>query len=502
MHKTFLRVLTALPAVALQVLAIYAVYTWLSPYSTTINIVLEVLAILLVLFILMKRDEPSYKTLWLMVILAFPVAGALLYLLFGNKRTMRPLARRLDKVTPKVKANNDEIMGILNEQSPRLAQTFQYLYNKTGYPVMENEGAKYYPLGDDMFPDMLEDLRNAEKYIYVEYFIINHGLMFDSIVDILKEKAAAGVDVRLMYDDIGSISTFSTHEQLKLLKSGIRCVAFNPVLAIGGTLNYRDHKKMLIIDGKIAYTGGINLADEYINHIERFGHWKDIGFRITGKPVACFIEMFLQFWNAFAERQAEEAIFELPDYTPEEQNARVPDGYVLSFCNSPLSDESVSNSLYIDILSLASNYVWFYTPYLTPGSELQEAMIRAAERGVDVRIIMPGIPDKKLIFRMSRSYYKTLMDGGVKIYEYTPGFVHAKACLADDIVGTVGTVNLDYRSLFLHFENNSLFYDASLLKDLKADFIDSMDKSVQQTPNNRRPRRLLDGILRIFAPLC
>lgn len=501
MHKTFLRVLTALPAVALQVLALYAIYTWLSPYSTTINIILETLAILLVLFILMKREEPSYKTLWLMVILAFPVAGALLYLLFGNKRTIRPLSRRLDKVTPKVKANNDEIMGILNEQSPRLAQTFQYVYNKTGYPVMENEGAKYYPLGDDMFPDMLEDLRHAEKYIYVEYFIINHGLMFDSIVDILKEKAAAGVDVRLMYDDIGSISTFSTHEQYKLLKSGIRCVAFNPVLAIGGTLNYRDHKKMLIIDGKIAYTGGINLADEYINHIERFGHWKDIGFRITGKPVACFIEMFLQFWNAFAERQAEEAIFELPDYTPEETNERVPDGYVLSFCNSPLSDESISNSLYIDILSLASNYVWFYTPYLTPGSELQEAMIRAAERGVDVRIIMPGIPDKKLIFRMSRSYYKTLMDGGVKIYEYTPGFVHAKACLADDLVGTIGTVNLDYRSLFLHFENNSLFYDASLLKDLKKDFIDSMDKSVQQQPNDRR-HRLLDGVLRIFAPLC
>lgn len=495
------RVLAVIPAVAVQVLLLLVLIKWLSPYAAVINFILSILSLLLVLYIIIKREEPAYKTLWLLVILPFPLAGAVLYLLFGNKRTARPLAKRLTVAAPANTPDDTAIMCRIREEKPRIAQTFAYVRAKSGCPVLPNESARYYPLGDDMFPDMLADLETAETYIYVEYFIIQHGRFFDSILDILCRKSHEGVDVRVIYDDLGSISSFSARDRQRLSEAGIRCTAFNPMLAIGGTLNYRDHKKILAIDGRVAYTGGINLADEYINELERFGHWKDIGFRITGQGARAFADIFLLFWNAFAEWTPEQ--LSIPAELPEPP--KEPDGYALTYIDSPLQADAISNNLYIDLLSLAENYAWFYTPYLTPGDELQEALIRAAARGVDVRIIMPGIPDKKVIFRMSRSYYQTLLEAGVKIYEYSPGFVHAKACLVDDIMGTVGTVNLDYRSLFLHFENNTLFYKASLLQALKKDFIDTLSKCAEQKPYDKRRymrRRIVDGVLRIFAPLC
>ena len=500
MGRTIRRILSVIPAVAVQVLVLLVLIKWLSPYAAVINFILSIFSIIFVLYIMIAREEAAYKTLWLLLILPFPLAGAALYLLFGNKRTAHPLERRLEKARPEEKPLDTGVMCALRAEAPRLSQTFAYVHKKTGCPILANEGAKYYPLGDMMFPDMLEDLRAAEKTIYAEYFIIQHGEMFDAMLDIMRQKAAQGVDVRVIYDDLGSISTFSARDRRELIESGIRCVAFNPMLAVGGTLNYRDHKKMLIIDGKTAYTGGINLADEYINRKERFGQWKDIGFRITGQTALAFTEIFLQFWDAFAEWTPEPMQFK---FTPEAKPAA--DGYVMSYYDSPIRSDAVSYNLYIDILSQATDYVWFYTPYFTPGDELQEAMRRAAQRGVDVRVFMPGIPDKKLIFRLSHSYYQALLESGVKIYEYTPGFVHAKACLSDDVIGTVGTVNLDYRSLFLHFENNTIFYKASLLADLKRDFMDTQSKSVEQKAYDKAKymrRWLVDGLLRIFAPLC
>ena len=508
MRRTIRRIISVLPAVAIQVALLLVLMKWLSSYAAIINFVLSLLSIVLVLYIIIKRDEAAYRTLWLMVILPFPAAGVLLYLLFGNKRTARPLQRRLAASVPKKEnadESNNDIVCNLRAEEPRLAQTFMYIQKKSGCPVLANESAKYYALGDDMFPDMLEDLRHAEKYIYIEYFIIQHGVMLDSILDILKQKNSEGVDVRIIYDDLGSISTFSADDRRELRESGIRCIAFNPMYAIGGTLNYRDHRKIMAIDGKVAYTGGVNLADEYINQKERFGKWKDIGFRITGESAKVFAGLFEIFWNAFSEWQPER--IELPE---DEKIQSLPapeksDGYVLTYSDSPIYSEAVSYNLYIDILSQARDYVWFYTPYFTPGDELQAAFIRAAERGVDVRVILPGIPDKKIIYRLSHSYCQALLEAGVKIYEYTPGFLHAKACIADDVLGTVGTVNLDYRSLFLHFENNTLFYKASLLGDLKKDFISTLSECRELKPYDRKKylrRGIVDGLLRVFAPLC
>ena len=502
MSKMLRRVLTVIPAAAVQALWILLLVKWLSPYAAYITLALSVAAVLLVLFIIIKRDETAYKILWLLVILTVPVAGALLYLLFGNRRTARPLRKRLRRVQEAGQPAPLPCGGTPFEGEKRMEQTVRWLEHKTGYPLMRAEDVRYYPLGDAMYPDMLTDLRAAKKTIYLEYFIIEPGEMWQSIVDILAQKVREGLDVRVMYDDLGSISTFNFSNALALEKLGIRCATFNPLLALKGTANYRDHRKMLIVDDAVAYSGGVNLADRYINREHPYGHWKDTGFRLTGAPVRSFTHMFLTFWNAFS-LQKEEPLPMPPAAAAAEPAAQ--DGWVLSYYDSPLNSEATSNRLYIDLLSQATDYAWFFTPYLMLGDDLLDATLAAAQRGVDVRIIMPGIPDKKLIFRMSRSFYQVLLTGGVKIYEYTPGFVHAKSLVCDDRAATVGTVNLDYRSLFLHFENNSLFYRGSIVARVKEDFLatQSQCRAVEACDMKRYSRRwIIDGVLRIFAPLC
>ena len=502
MSKMLRRVLTVIPAAAVQALWILLLVKWLSPYAAYITLALSVAAVLLVLFIIIKRDETAYKILWLLVILTVPVAGALLYLLFGNRRTARPLRKRLRRVQEAGQPAPLPCGGTPFEGEKRMEQTVRWLEHKTGYPLMRAEDVRYYPLGDAMYPDMLTDLRAAKKTIYLEYFIIEPGEMWQSIVDILAQKVREGLDVRVMYDDLGSISTFNFSNALALEKLGIRCATFNPLLALKGTANYRDHRKMLIVDDAVAYSGGVNLADRYINREHPYGHWKDTGFRLTGAPVRSFTHMFLTFWNAFL-LQKEEPMPMPPAAAAAEPAAQ--DGWVLSYYDSPLNSEATSNRLYIDLLSQTTDYAWFFTPYLMLGDDLLDAMLAAAQRGVDVRIIMPGIPDKKLIFRMSRSFYQVLLTGGVKIYEYTPGFVHAKSLVCDDRAATVGTVNLDYRSLFLHFENNSLFYRGSIVARVKEDFLatQSQCRAVEACDTKRYSRRwIVDGVLRIFAPLC
>ena len=502
MSKMLRRVLTVIPAAAVQALWILLLVKWLSPYAAYITLALSVAAVLLVLFIIIKRDETAYKILWLLVILTVPVAGALLYLLFGNRRTARPLRKRLRRVQEAGQPAPLPCGGTPFEGEKRMEQTVRWLEHKTGYPLRRAEDVRYYPLGDAMYPDMLTDLRAAKKTIYLEYFIIEPGEMWQSIVDILAQKVREGLDVRVMYDDLGSISTFNFSNALALEKLGIRCATFNPLLALKGTANYRDHRKMRIVDDAVAYSGGVNLADRYINREHPYGHWKDTGFRLTGAPVRSFTHMFLTFWNAFS-LQKEEPMPMPPAAAAAEPAAQ--DGWVLSYYDSPLNSEATSNRLYIDLLSQATDYAWFFTPYLMLGDDLLDAMLAAAQRGVDVRIIMPGIPDKKLIFRMSRSFYQVLLTGGVKIYEYTPGFVHAKSLVCDDRAATVGTVNLDYRSLFLHFENNSLFYRGSIVARVKEDFLatQSQCRAVEACDMKRYSRRwIIDGVLRIFAPLC
>lgn len=504
MGKIMRRVLIVVPAVALQVLWHVLLVKWLAPYAPLIVSLLSVAAVFMVLFIVIKRDESTYKLLWLLIILTMPLVGALLYLLFGNKRTAKPLKKRLQSV----KSSGDPHPLPVGETpfagEKRMEQTIRWLERKTGYPLCKAQPVRYYPLGDDMFPDMLRDMKSAKRSIYIEYFIIEPGQMWDAMLEVLEDKLRQGVDVRVMYDDLGSISSFNFSNARELTQKGIPCVPFNPLLALKGTANYRDHRKMLIVDNEIAYSGGINLSDRYINLEHPYGHWKDTGFRLTGEGVHSFTHMFLTFWNAFALKKGEVGT-PMPALQDSAEAPRETDGYVLSYYDSPLEHDATSNQLFIDLLSQSTDYAWFFTPYLMLGDDLMAAMLAAARRGVDVRIIMPGIPDKKLIFRMSRSFYQVLLNGGVKIYEYTPGFVHAKSFVSDDRVATIGTVNLDYRSLFLHFENNSLFYRSGIVEKIKEDFLatQALCSAAQPYDKKRYSRRwAVDGLLRIFAPLC
>lgn len=504
MGKIMRRVLIVIPAVALQVLWHVLLVKWLAPYAPLIVSLLSVAAVFMVLFIVIKRDESTYKLLWLLIILTMPLVGALLYLFFGNKRTAKPLKKRLQGVESSGDPHPLPVGETPFAGEKRMEQTIRWLERKTGYPLCKARPVRYYPLGDDMFPDMLRDMKSAKRSIYIEYFIIEPGQMWDAMLAVLEDKLRQGVDVRVMYDDLGSISSFNFSNARELTQKGIPCVPFNPLLALKGTANYRDHRKMLIVDNEIAYSGGINLSDRYINLEHPYGHWKDTGFRLTGEGVHSFTHMFLTFWNAFALKKGE-AGTPMPVPQDSAEAPRETDGYVLSYYDSPLEHDATSNQLFIDLLSQSTDYAWFFTPYLMLGDDLMAAMLAAARRGVDVRIIMPGIPDKKLIFRMSRSFYQVLLNGGVKIYEYTPGFVHAKSFVSDDKVATIGTVNLDYRSLFLHFENNSLFYRSSIVEKIKEDFLatQALCSEVQPYDKKRYSRRwAVDGLLRIFAPLC
>ena len=504
MGKIMRRVLIVVPAVALQVLWHVLLVKWLAPYAPLIVSLLSVAAVFMVLFIVIKRDESTYKLLWLLIILTMPLVGTLLYLFFGNKRTAKPLKKRLQSVESSGDPHALPVGETPFAGEKRMEQTIRWLERKTGYPLCKAQPVRYYPLGDNMFPDMLRDMKSAKRSIYIEYFIIEPGQMWDAMMEVLEDKLRQGVDVRVMYDDLGSISSFNFSNARELTQKGIPCVPFNPLLALKGTANYRDHRKMLIVDNEIAYSGGINLSDRYINLEHPYGHWKDTGFRLTGEGVHSFTHMFLTFWNAFALKKGEGGT-PMPTLQDSAEAPRETDGYVLSYYDSPLEHDATSNQLFIDLLSQSTDYAWFFTPYLMLGDDLMAAMLAAARRGVDVRIIMPGIPDKKLIFRMSRSFYQVLLNGGVKIYEYTPGFVHAKSFVSDDKVATIGTVNLDYRSLFLHFENNSLFYRSSIVEKIKEDFLatQALCSEVQPYDKRRYSRRwAVDGLLRIFAPLC
>ena len=504
MGKIMRRVLIVVPAVALQVLWHVLLVKWLAPYAPLIVSLVSVAAVFMVLFIVIKRDESTYKLLWLLIILTMPLVGALLYLFFGNKRTAKPLKKRLQSVESSGDPHPLPVDETPFAGEKRMEQTIRWLERKTGYPLCKAQPVRYYPLGDNMFPDMLRDMKSAKRSIYIEYFIIEPGQMWDAMLEVLEDKLRQGVDVRVMYDDLGSISSFNFSNARELTQKGIPCVPFNPLLALKGTANYRDHRKMLIVDNEIAYSGGINLSDRYINLEHPYGHWKDTGFRLTGEGVHSFTHMFLTFWNAFALKKGEGGT-PMPALQESAEAPQETDGYVLSYYDSPLEHDATSNQLFIDLLSQSTDYAWFFTPYLMLGDDLMAAMLAAARRGVDVRIIMPGIPDKKLIFRMSRSFYQVLLNGGVKIYEYTPGFVHAKSFVSDDKVATIGTVNLDYRSLFLHFENNSLFYRSSIVEKVKEDFLttQALCSEVQPYDKKRYSRRwAVDGLLRIFAPLC
>lgn len=463
-----------------------------------------VLSILAVLIIVSRQTDPGYKIAWIIPILLFPAFGWLVYLLCGGNKLSARKRRKMQGMdrTMLEQLERDYKAEELRPFGADAVNQARYLEHYARCPVYTNTYTHYFPLGDDVFPAMLEELRKAEKYIFLEYFIISPGIFWDSMVEILKEKHAAGVDVRVIYDDVGSLNTLPMNYARKFeAETGIPCCCFNrfkPVISI--RMNNRDHRKFCIIDGHTAFTGGINLADEYINEEERFGYWKDAALRTEGAAVWNFTVMFLDHWNAF--RPSEE------DYTPFMPQAvslsAQSDGVIQPYGDSPLDEEALAETVYLNIINQAQRYVYIYTPYFAVGETMLEALKAAAKRGVDVRLVLPGIPDKKLVFRLTRSYYVPLLRAGVRIYEFTPGFLHAKCYVSDDRAAVVGSINMDYRSLFLHFECGALLLYNSQVIALRDDVLRTLPECREVQLADCRTSlagTLLDSVLRLLSPL-
>ena len=456
------------------------------------------ISLLVALFISTRKTKLAYKVAWIVPILLLPVIGGMTYLMFGGAR--RPHYHReetrktFQRELPATLSTTD-----LMRYGPDALQQAWYLGNTALCPAYTNTETAYFPSGKEFLQDYLAELEKAQDYIFLEYFIISEGSMWDEILEVLTRKAAQGVDVRVIYDGVGSAATLPVKYPDILHARGILCRVFQPLVPVLSIhQNNRDHRKITVIDGVTGYVSGLNLADEYVDRKERFGYWKDAAIRLEGAAVWNFTVMFLNVWNAFRPQETDYTAF-APTRLP-----AVQDGVVQPYADSPLDEEPLAETVYLDILSQAQRYVYIYTPYLAVGEEMLDALKSAAKRGVDVRLILPGIPDKKLVFRLSRSYYLPLLRAGVRIYEYTPGFLHAKCYVSDDRVAVVGSINMDYRSLFLHFECGTLLFHNSQIAALRKDVERTLPQCREIMRSDCRtnlPGTALDGVLRLLSPL-
>lgn len=464
------------------------------------------LSILVVVYIVSRTDNPSYKLAWTIPVLLVPVFGGLFYLLFGGNKMARKLRKLIESEYDEAKSllkQDEKILKEIEDKDKSVANQVRYIRNKGAFPIHKNTISEYLSPGEVFYERLIDELKKAKHYIFMEYFIIAEGKMWSSILGILEEKVKEGVDVRLIYDDMGCITTLPKKYNEELEKKGIKCVVFNPfVPVLSVIMNNRDHRKITIIDGHIAFTGGINLADEYINEIVRFGHWKDASIIIKGEAVWNFTVMFLQVWNGITKDKVSYERYRPSVYQKEFYES---DGYVLPYGDSPYDTELIGENVYLNIINKAKDYVYINTPYLIIDNELITALTIAAKSGVDVRIVTPHIEDKWYAHIVTRAYYGQLIEAGVKIYEYTPGFIHSKTFVSDEEIGVVGTINMDYRSLYLHFECGVFLYKTKSVLQIKEDYINTLKCcqliSIEDTKKVRWGNRFLRAILRVFAPL-
>lgn len=489
----------------IQILVLFAGFDWFREYLIYMYGGSAMLSALVLIYIISDEGNSTIKLSWVVPILIFPVFGTLFYLFLTLQPGTRRINRRIEEVGTKLRPyllQDPEVLAHYESISASGGNLVRYMNQYGRFPAYENTGVRYFPLGDDMFPVLLEELKKAEHFIFMEYFIVEHGVMWDAILQVLETKVAEGVEVRFMYDGTCSISLLPYNYPKKLEEYGIRCKIFNPIKpALSTVQNNRDHRKIVVIDGKTAFTGGVNLADEYIGELERFGTWKDTAIMVQGEAVRNFTLMFLEIWNVDEPQENYEKYLDASYCYGMTEG----EGYVIPYGDSPLDHENVGELVYMDILNNAKDYVHIMTPYLILDHEMLTALTYAAKRGVDVKIIMPGIPDKAYAFALAKTYYPELLRAGVKIYQYKPGFVHAKSFTSDDCKGVVGTINLDYRSLFLHFECAVYLYQVPQIADVEADFQETLkdcrEISMEDWKNEKFITKLTGRVLRLIAPL-
>ena len=488
----------------LEAVLMIGIYLWFKEKLPIFLYAQWIFAFVMVIYLYNNHMDSSAKLTWMLIISFVPVVGALLLLYtqsnFGH-RVITKLAAAEVENTRSALSQPENVLRELEHDSSGTDDLCRYLNLSGCFPICDKTHVTYFPLGENKFEAMLEELKKAEKFIFMEYFIVEEGYMWGCILDILIRKAQAGVEVRVMYDGMCEMSTLPADYCKLLEKEGIRAKAFSPITPLLSThFNYRDHRKILVIDGKVAFNGGVNLADEYINHIERFGHWKDTAVMLKGPAVRSFTLMFLQMWN-ISEKQS--------DYEPwlsypcdPQEDAK---GYVMPYCDTPLDQYKAGEAVYMDFLNRATDYVHIMTPYLILDGELETALCFAAQRGVDVKLVLPGIPDKTVAYSLAKMHYLKLYEAGVKLYEYTPGFVHAKVFVSDDSKAVVGTINLDYRSLYHHFECATYMYRTDCIADIEKDFQDTLAKCRQVTAETIKHEKLkykmIGPLSKMIAPL-
>lgn len=487
-------------------IGIFAVILFnISSYSTYLYAAFVLFSLIIVIWLVAKDDNPSYKITWIILIMTLPVVGWFFYLKFSNKTLPHRYWEKIaanEAAHPALFTAEEGDTAALLEQYPRHRVLTDYIRNISGFPAYGGTQVEYAPLGEDFFRQLMRELPKAKKFIFLEYFILEKGLMWDSVLEILRERAAAGVEVCVIYDDFGCIQRLSASYPKELAGFNIKAVPYNPMRpSMDPSFNYRDHRKICVIDGQVGFTGGINLADEYINKVERFGHWKDTSVLLRGAAVRSLTRMFLQQWTLNAGSDT----LDRPEEEYLTARALPAQGYVQPYPDSPLDHFNVAENAYLHLIQRADHYVYITTPYLILDNEFVTTLKTTAESGVDVRIITPSHPDKWYVHMVSRSYYQTLIQSGVKIYEYQPGFIHAKMCLCDDEAAMVGTANLDYRSLYLHYENAVLLYHTPVLAEIKKDIEETLEKSrlitIEELRSKLRGTSALCALLKLLAPL-
>lgn len=501
----FSRTALVVVLILLQLALMMGLATFLQEYALYVYVITMIVQAIVVIYIINEKGNPEFSRTWILLILIFPVFGCLFYIYVKLELGTKYIGDRLDKLETETRPyleQKEEIIEDLRRSKPANANLSHYMLYQRHFPTYRNTKAVYFSCGEEKFPALVDALEKAEKYIFMEYFIVAEGYMWDTILDILKRKAAQGVEVRFMYDGMCSISLLPYNYPKILRKHGIKCKMFSPIHPIlSTTQNNRDHRKICVVDGKVGFTGGINLADEYINQKERFGYWKDTAVMLEGDAVQSLTMLFLQMWNV-TEKKPEHYENYL---TVKSAGLHRELGFMIPYGDSPYDHENVGEEVYFHILNHAKKYVHIMTPYLILDSAMIDTLTRAAKSGIDVKIIMPHIPDKWYAFAVAKTYYKELIEAGVKIYEFTPGFVHAKIFVSDDDTATVGTINLDYRSLYLHFECGIFIYNNPVVRDVEKDFQNTLRKCHRVSITDIKkvnPFMMICGrVLRLIAPL-
>ena len=500
------RMVLVLLSILLEVVVIFLLLHYLGSKAGWVYSVLHILSIILVLVIYGSHKTASVRMTWIMLIMLVPIVGTVLFLIIGlNWHTlqMRKRYAELDKILLPLLPPNEEVSRHVREKSGRLSGISAYLKKNAGYPVYENTKVTYYDDGLKGLNAQLEELAKAERFIFMEYHAIEDAESWHEIQKVLVERAKAGVEVRIFYDDMGSIGFINTNFVKKMESLGLKCRVFNPFApGFNFFLNNRDHRKITVIDGKVGFTGGYNLANEYFHRTEPYGFWKDTGVRLEGDAVQSLTVIFLEMWNAISKYDVDDKDFRQFLTSPPSPEGK---GFVQPYADSPMDGIAVGEDVYMSIAEGATEYAWFITPYLIITDEMNHVLSLAAMRGVDVRIITPGIPDKKMVYSLTRSYYNGLARHGVRIFEFTPGFCHAKMSVSDDLVATCGTINMDYRSLYHHFENGCLLADCDAVMDIKHDFEETFAQCREVTDYYVTGRgafmRFGQMLLRLAAPL-